>query len=299
MKNTIDRRCFLKTTGALGAGITMAGLDASDSSAAEQAKGAPHAEKLGWVLCCGAYSFNQLTFVETLDKIAALGLHSVEAFEWQKLSPQKPDVQTNAAMSAADRKETKQRLADAGIKMDAIYCSKLAEEAASRKSFEFAKEMGISVLIAEPPFEAYDMLEKLCDEYQINLAVHNHPAPSQYYDPKTILKLSKGRSKRIGACCDTGHWVRSSFQPVEALKMLQGRIISFHLKDVDQFGVKSAECVPWGTGKGDVEGILKEMHRQGFKGIFTIEYEPYRPENFPKIAQCVAFFDKIAAELGG
>jgi hypothetical protein len=41
------------------------------------------------------------------------------------------------------------------------------------------------------------------------------------------------------------------------------------------------------------------MRRQKFRGIFSIEYEPYRPENFAKIAECVAFFDRTAAELAG
>ena len=299
MSHAIDRRSFLRTTGALGAGIALAGPGAAGLSAAQAARGAPNAEKIGWRLCCGAYSFNRLTFFETLDKIAALGLHYVEAFTWQKLSTEKPKVQTNDTMSAADRKLTKKRLADTGIKMPVCYCQKLEEEKACRKTFDFAKDMGIETLVAEPPFDAYDMLEKLCDEYGINLAVHNHPAPSQYWNPNTLAKLAKGRSKRIGACCDTGHWVRSGFKPVDALKLLEGRIISFHLKDVDSFGRKEAECVPWGTGKGDIEGILKHMYGQDFKGVFSIEYEPYRPENFEKIVQCVAYFDKMAAKLSG
>jgi sugar phosphate isomerase/epimerase len=173
----------------------------------------------------------------------------------------------------------------------------LQKEDASRKIFEWAKGMGVETLVAEPPFKAYDMIEGLCDEYEISLAVHNHPAPSRYFDPATVAKVCEGRGKRIGACCDTGHWVRSGFDPVKACKKLEGRIVSFHLKDVDRFGDKKAECVPWGTGKGDIAGILEEMHRQGFKGVFTIEYEPYRPENFEKIAQCIAFFDETAKKL--
>ena len=34
----------------------------------------------------------------------------------------------------------------------------------------------------------------------------------------TLLDLCKGRGKRIGACCDTGHWVRSGLDPVACLK---------------------------------------------------------------------------------
>ena len=31
--------------------------------------------------------------------------------------------------------------------------------------------------------------------------------------------------------------------------------------------------MPWGTGKGNVKGMLTEVHRQGVKAVFSIEYE--------------------------
>lgn len=299
MRIAVNRRTFLRRAGALGAGVGLAGLGGAGLIAGEVAQGAPDAEKLGWRLGCAAYSFNRLTFYETIDKVAGLGLRWIEIFDWQRLSNQRPDLQTNESMTADDRKEAKKRLADAGVGLASCYCRALAEKDACHKRFDFAKEMGIDTLVAEPPFEAYDMIEKLCDEYQVNLAVHNHPAPSNYWNPDTLLKVSKGRSSRIGACCDTGHWVRSGIRPVDALRKLQGRIISFHLKDIDSFGKVEAECVPWGTGAGQIEGILKEARRQGFKGLFAIEYEPYSPDNLPKIAQCVAYFDEVAAALAG
>lgn len=295
MNRAVDRRSFLKTTTALGASVAL-GLPAA--WAAGPAKGGPGAATLGWQLGCAAYSFNKLTFYETIEKVTDLGLDTIEAFTWQRLSPEKPNVQTNPAMPAEDRKELKQRLADANVKLVSCYCQALDKEDVCRKTFDFAKELGIGILVAEPPFEAYDMLEKLCDEYQINLAVHNHPAPSKYWNPDTLLGLVKGRSPRIGACADTGHWVRSGLNPVEVLKRFEGRLISLHLKDVSDFGRKEAECVPWGTGKGEIAGVLQELRRQGFKGLFAIEYEPYSPtESFDKIAQCIAYFRQTATEL--
>jgi sugar phosphate isomerase/epimerase len=190
-------------------------------------------------------------------------------------------------------------MSDANVRLVSTYCSKLEEADASRKTFEFAKEMGMEFLVAEPPVGAYDMVEKLCNEYQISLAVHNHPQPSPYWSPDVFLERSKGRGPRIGVCADTGHWCRSNLEPVEQLKRLQGRVVSFHLKDVDTFGEKKAECAPWGTGKGRIREILVEMKRQGFKGVFAIEYEPYKPENFELVRQCAAYFEKVAAELAG
>ena len=294
MDRKMSRRTFVKVSGAMGVGLGMGSL----GLAAETGEGAPNAEKLGWHLGTTAYTFNRLTFVEAVEKTAALGLHHIEAFEWQRLSKAKPKLKTNASMPATDRKELKKRLDDAGVKLYSIYCGTLSQEAASRRTFEFAKEMGIAILVVEPPAGAFDMLDKLCGEYQVNVAVHNHPQPSNYWHPDRVLAVCKGRSKRIGVCCDTGHWARSGIQPVDALKMVQGRILTFHLKDVKTFGVKGAPCVPFGTGKGDIKGIMEEVHRQGVKDIaFGIEYEPYRPTNFESAAQCVAYFDKVAAEI--
>ena len=47
-----------------------------------------------------------------------------------------------------------------------------------QEDIDFAHEMGVRTLVAEPPAEAFDVIEKLCEEYQINLAVHNHPTRS-------------------------------------------------------------------------------------------------------------------------
>ena len=297
MGKMMDRRGFLRATCALGA---AAGLRGAGLMAAEAPKGAANAgEKLGWHLGLAAYSYNPFTFYEVVEKTAALGLRAVEGFTWQALSNEKPKVKTDASMSPDDRKEAKGRLADAGVKLVSIYCAALDKEDACRKTFEFAKDMGIEFLVGEPPLTAYDMIEKLCDEFLISLAVHNHPQPSQYWSPDTLLKAAAGRSKRIGACCDTGHWVRSGLNPVECLKKLEGRVVSFHLKDVSEAGQKEAPCVAWGAGKGDIKGILAEARRQGFKGYWPIEYEPYSADSPGKIAECVAFFDKAAAELAG
>ena len=90
--------------------------------------------------------------------------------------------------------------------------------------------------------------------------------------------------------------MRSELNPVECLKKLEGRIISFHLKDLNEYGW-GAHDVPWGTGRGDVKAMLTEVKRQGIKPIFSMEYE-YR-FTMPELAQCVAYFDKVAAELSG
>jgi len=292
MTHCIDRRLFLTTAGSLVS--AACGTRALRPLFASEAfPSASHAEKLGWRLGCCAYSINHLSFYETIDKIASLGLKHIVGFNWQKLDPRKADAVFSENMSAAERQETKKRLGDAGVKLACCYCNALAQEDACRRLFGFARDMGIETLDGEPPIEAFDMLEKLCDEHQLNVAVHNHAKPSPNWKPETLLKMFQGRSKRIGACCDTGHWTRSGLNPVETLQKLQGRILTFDLKDVDEKGL----CVPFGMGKGDIRGILNELHRQRFQGVIGIEYDQ-RPADIEKdLAQCIAYFNNTAEKL--
>ncbi len=297
MSTNIDRRAFLKATGAVSTAIGMAGLAGNRLLAGERGPGAPHAEKLGWHLGCQAYTFNHFTFYEAIDKVASLGLHYIEGYPGQKLSNDKPDVKMGEGMPAETRDEVKKKLASAHVKLvnyGVVGMSK--DERAARRTFEFAKDMGIQTIVSEPASDAMDLVARLCDEFHINVAIHNHPKPSHYWNPETVLEACKGRTKRVGACADTGHWMRSNINPLEAIKKLQGRIISFHFKDLNRYG-PGAHDVPWGTGKGDVPAMLREIHRQGFKGVFSAEYEYHWLNSVPDLVQSVAAFDKIAAEL--
>lgn len=289
----LPRRGFLKTA---SAALVFGGL-APRIRAGELADGAPSAAKIGWRLGVQSYSFNRFTFEESLQKSAAMGLKVIEAFPGQKLS-EANTVAVGEGMSTADRDAMKQLLADYGIQLVNYGCCGLPnDEGASRKVFEFAKEMGIETLVSEPPFEAFDLLDKLCEEYKINLAIHNHPKPSRYWDYKTVLERCEGRSPRIGACCDVGHWARSGISGVEALKALEGRIISFHFGDLNEFGRPDAHDVPWGTGKCDTDGMLQEIYRQKIQAVFSIEYEHNWLNNAPEMAECVKYFEKAAAKL--
>jgi sugar phosphate isomerase/epimerase len=289
----MNRRDFLKTTAIVGAGTGLLPLGLpsfADAETEELAKGAPTAEKLGWRLGCQAWTFNQFTFFEAVDKTAALGLHYIEAFPGQRISKTLSGA-VSTDMTAADRKEVLKKLSDSGVKMAAFGVG-----GCDRKHFEFAKEMGIENIVAEPNEADFDAIDKLCEELGINLAIHNHPRPSHYWNPDTVLKVCKDRSKRIGACADTGHWARSGFVPLDCLKKLEGRIISFHFKDLNKMAA-DAHDVPWGTGACQAKAMLTEIRRQGLKALFSAEYE-YQSENLmTELAQCVKYFERTAIEL--
>ena len=266
------------------------------------AKGAPDAEALGWRLGCQAYSFNRFTLYEAIDKNASLGLKVIELYPGQALSPEKPDVRFDHNAPAELVQEVLAKLKASNVQAVNYGVVGLPnDEVECRKVFDFAKAMGLETICSEPPEDAFPLLDKLTQEYGINVAIHNHPEPSRYWNPEKVLEVTKGLNARIGACADTGHWMRSGINPLEAIKMLEGRIISFHFKDLNQFGkgteTEPTHDVPWGTGKADMKAILAEVKRQGIKAVFSAEYEHNWENSLPEIAQCVANFNAMAAEL--
>ncbi len=176
----MNRRDFLKASGAVGAGLGLAMLGGSPLAAADLAKGAPNAEKLGWRLACQAWSFNRFTFFDAVDKTASLGLHYIEAYPGQQIS-KKLSAAMDADMSSAHRKEVLKRLADSRVKL-----VNFGVGGYDRKHFEFAKAMGIETLVAEPNENDFDALEKLLRRVQDQRC---HPQPSTAF---TLLESRHG-----------------------------------------------------------------------------------------------------------
>ncbi|MBX3417194.1 MAG: sugar phosphate isomerase/epimerase [Pirellulaceae bacterium] len=263
------------------------GQDASVDDAA--------AEKLGWKLGVQTYSFNRFTLFEAIDKAASVGLKYAEAYPGQKISTDSEE-KMGPGMSDEAFANVKRKLEEAGVQLVAFGVTGLsADEAESRRTFEFCKQFGIGVINTEVREDAFDTLEKLAEEYQIKVGLHNHPAPSYYWSPDKVLEAIEGRSPWIGACADTGHWMRSGLEPLECLRKLDGRIVSFHFKDLNKMG-REAHDVPWGEGQANVPALIAEMKRQNFQGPVSIEYEHNWLESLPEIGQCVVNFHRITSK---
>jgi sugar phosphate isomerase/epimerase len=167
-----------------------------------------------------------------------------------------------------------------------------------RNLFDFARDMGIQTITSEPRAEDLDLVESLADEYEINVAFHNHPRPSIYWNPDSMIEALRGRSRRLGICADTGHWIRSGLNPTQCIERLGSRILTLHFKDLNE---KSPEAhdVPWGTGVAEVISVLSELAYQGYSGYFMIEYEHNWENSLPEVKQCVDNFERMAAQAVG
>jgi sugar phosphate isomerase/epimerase len=254
------------------------------------------AEKLGWKLAIHSYTFQKFSIFDAIDKTAALGVKYMSISG--SVIMDGTNRHTTVDISAADRAAIDKKLKERGFgHFENIGVVQLPpDEAKSRKVFEFAKAWGIDTLVAEPEPAALDIVEKLCKEYNIKVAIHDHPKPNHYWNPDVVLAAIKGRTPLMGACADVGHWMRSGLDPLECLKKLDGHIICLHFKDLNEMGPK-AHDVPWGTGVGKMRELMAELKRQNFHGAFCVEYEYHWENSSPEIAQCVKFWNDTCAEL--
>jgi sugar phosphate isomerase/epimerase len=247
----------------------------------------------GFAIGSQAYSFNRYSLFEAIEKNAEAGGKVIELYPGQKLSKEQSDVKFdhNSPADAVDKVKAKLKEHNMlAVAYGVVDVPK--EEERARKVFEFAKTMGIRVINTETT-GSIDTIEKLVKEYDIKVGYHNHPsrpndASYKVWDPNYIAELVKGRDERIGACADTGHWVRSGLKPVECLAILKGRVVSSHLKDLHEFS-REGHDVPYGQGKSDIKGILDAYKAMNFDGPISVEYEYNWETSVPEIKECISF----------
>ncbi len=219
------------------------------------------------------WTFRNFSFYETLDKAKELGVRFLQPYPGQLLSRGSKE-RFNHQLSDEQITQVKNNLKEYGISLVSYGVVGFDnKEADMKKVFDFARKLGIRTIVTEPKFDDFSLLEKMVKKYNINIAIHNHPLPSKYARPETVLEHVKGLDPRIGACADTGHWMRTGVDPVKALRMLEGRIIDVHLKDLNVFGKKNAYDVPFGDGKANIRAILAELTRQNYFGFLAVEHE--------------------------
>lgn len=252
-------------------------------------------EKFGWKLGSQAYTFRLFTFAEAVDKIDSCGLRYVELFPGQVIGDGS-DEKIGPGLSAAGRAKVKQLAKNRNLTIHAFGVVNANDVKGWKKIFEFAKDMGVKVINVEPAQDQLGVVSDLCDEYKIQAALHNHPVPSRYWNPDTVLASLVDCSSYMGAAADIGHWMRSGLDPVECLQKLQGKVMHIHFKDLNRFGDKSAHDVHWGTGKLPVREIIAELIRQKFEGMISAEYEHNWTSSKDDVMQSVANFRSILKE---
>lgn len=212
-----------------------------------------------------SYSLRKFSLEKALEYIASLELKYAEVYPGH-LPPELNEVS-----------KAKELVEKYGVKIAAHGVNHMPrDEEKLKKLFEFAHKVGIEVLTADPDPDAFDLLDKLVEEYGIAVAIHNHGPGHRYATVEDVLKAVENRSPLIGMCLDTGHLARAGQDPAEAARKLGKRLHGIHLKDIN----KEKKDVVLGEGIVDFKKLFEVIKESGVysKAVIVIEYE-LEPEN--------------------
>ncbi len=234
-----------------------------------------------------SYSLRAFTVQEAIADVKKLGLHFIEIFPGH----------FPITSSAEEREALKQMLTINQVTFVAYgVCDFKGDSALARQYFEFAKDMGIEVLAVNPTSEELSFLERLVQEYDIKVAIHNHGPKARYDKLQDVLKAVAGRDPRIGACIDTGHFMRSDEDPVICAKSLGARTHLIHLKDIKTEGEKKIFTVQ-GEGDMDMKAFFATLKSLKFNGPLSLEYEENKDNPMPDMETCMANIRKALEKV--
>lgn len=248
-----------------------------------------------WTIGVQLWTFRLFTQEEALAKADSAGIKFIEAFPGQVLDKTSKDT-FGISMSAAGRQKLKELLKLHHIQMVAMGVTTPGTKADWIKTFDLAKEFGLSYITSEPLKSQWDMVDSLAGVYNIKIAIHDHPKPNTYWHPDSVLAAVKGHSN-IGSCADLGHWSRNGLNLVDCLKKLEGHIYGVHFKDIVKFDQTDAADTVVGKGVIDFAPVFAELERQNFKGMFSIEHESNWENNMPDVIETVKFYNDQVAQL--
>ncbi len=180
----------------------------------------------------------------------------------------------------------------AGVKIPSIGVQTFrGDEAKERLYFEFARKAGAKFMSASFDVstvpESIRTAEKLSEEYDIPLAIHNHGGKHWLGSTEMLKRIFSDTSGRIGLCLDTAWALDSREDPVKMAETFADRLYGVHIKDFVFGRNREPEDVVVGTGNLDLHGLAETMEKGGFAGYAVIEYEGDVSNPVPALTECV------------
>jgi len=227
-----------------------------------------------------SYSLRHFNTEDTVRHLQGMGVHYAEFYS-KHLDPKADDGKIA---------EVQGLLKSAGIKLAGHGVHGFSKDhEANKRLFDFAKKIGVKVITANPEPDAFDSLDKLVAEYDIRIAIHNHGPGALFDKLDSVTSAVKGRDKRIGACVDCGHYLRSGEDPVKCVLTLGERVYGVHIKDEKETNTPKSANVVIGKGHLDVVGLFKALRQVKFPadGSLALEYEANEANPIDDMKACL------------
>lgn len=161
------------------------------------------------------------------------------------------------------------------------------------RGFEYAKRVGVKLIVGVPNYELLPYVEKKVQEYDFHYAIHLHgPDITTYPDASDIWEHVKDLDARIGMCLDVGHDLRAGKDPVEDLLNYHTRVFDMHIKD-ESAASKEGSCLELGRGLIDWPALIRAMRQVNYTGMCSLEYEKDMKDPFLGIAESIGYFKAL------
>lgn len=275
-----SRRNFLLQA-ALGTAATAIGPLAASASCAPKAA-APELP-----VGVAGYTFAKFNLDQAIAMMNRVNIRNISV----------KDIQLPLNSSPEKIQEVLGKFSAAGIKVYAVGVIYMKTRQAVDDAFEYAKHVGVPMIVGVPTPDLLDYAEEKVKTYNIRLAVHNHgPEDALYPGPKNAWDLIKNRDARIGLCLDIGHATRAGEEPYKAVLAYKNRIFDLHLKDVT-VAAKDGKATEIGRGVIDFKKFVEALKKINYQGVCSIEYEKDMGDPLPGIAESMGFFKGVVATV--
>jgi inosose dehydratase len=276
-----NRRNFIKTT---GAGVLAAGMPVMSSGST--AVDSPLATDQ-FSLAVAGYTFAKINLDDSLVMMKRVGMKYLGVKDFH--------LPLNSSKEVID--ETLAKMKSFGVEPYGVGPIYMKSEAAVDQAFEYAKLVGINLIIGVPDVQFLPYVEKKVKEYDFRLAIHNHgPDLPIYPSAEDIWKEIKNLDKRIGFCLDIAHTIRLGLDPIETYIKFKDRMYDFHIWDVDK-PEKAGWCVEAGRGIIDFPKFFKTLREHKYAGTCSLEYGKDMADPLPGIAESIGYFRGVLAGL--
>jgi sugar phosphate isomerase/epimerase len=187
------------------------------------------------------------------------------------------------------------KLKEKGVTGYAVGPIYMKTEAEIDNAFEYAKRVGVKLIVGVPNVELLPYVDKKVKEYGYNYAIHLHgPDIKLYPDAEDVWNHVKDLDPRIGMCLDIGHDTRNGKDPVKDLKKYKSRVFDIHIKDVTGT-TKLGYSLEIGRGVIDFPAFVKMLRKVGYTGVCSLEHEKDMTDPFMGIAESIGYFRGVIA----
>ncbi|MFB6141169.1 MAG: sugar phosphate isomerase/epimerase family protein [Halosimplex sp.] len=208
------------------------------------------------------YTYRDFALEEVCAELADTDVTAIELMDTH-LAPDADDAAVESALTALD---------EAGIEVRGYYGGSFDAEGLddARERFAFAGELGADYVSCDFPPDLAPEVAEIAAEHDLLVGVHNHGPSARYRTVEDVLAAVEDAPERIGACIDTGHFLRMDETPAEVVPALGEYAHAVHVKD---FVDADTEVVPE-EGRLDLAELVDLLDEHAdIATPLTIEYE--------------------------